>query len=82
VVAAVLRDGGWCNVTKVLKSALFWDITPCSLVKAKGDFGGIFYFNLQDRRVSCDLSQELQKTNHDCEPLEWDVHLTWPLVLT
>jgi hypothetical protein len=33
----------------VMKSCVFWDITPCSLLKNNRFFGGIYY-HLQDRR--------------------------------
>jgi hypothetical protein len=35
----------------VMKSSIFWDITPCSPVKVNPRFGGK-YFHLQDRRIS------------------------------
>jgi hypothetical protein len=35
-----------------LKSSIFWDITPCSLLKVKRRLGGIYRFHLQGRRIS------------------------------
>jgi hypothetical protein len=35
----------------VIKSSIFWDITPCSLLKVNRRFGGIYRLHLQDRRL-------------------------------
>jgi hypothetical protein len=36
----------------VMKSSIFWDITPCSLLKVNRRFGGTYRLHLQDRRIS------------------------------
>jgi hypothetical protein len=36
----------------VLKSSIFWDITPCSPLKENGRFGGIHRLHLQGRRMN------------------------------
>jgi hypothetical protein len=36
--------------TKDLKSIIFWDVTPCSLLICNRRFGGTYRLNLQDRR--------------------------------
>jgi hypothetical protein len=33
----------------VMKSFIFWDVTPCSLLKVDRRFGGTFRFHLQGR---------------------------------
>jgi hypothetical protein len=32
--------------TVVMKSTVFWDITPCNLLKINGRFGGIYRVHL------------------------------------
>jgi hypothetical protein len=36
----------------IMKSAIFWDITPCSPLKLNRRFGGKFRLHLQGRRIS------------------------------
>jgi hypothetical protein len=36
----------------VMKSFIFWDITPCSLLKVNRRFGGTCHLHLQGLRVS------------------------------
>jgi hypothetical protein len=36
----------------VMKSTIFWDITPCSLLKVNRRFGATYRFHLQGRRIS------------------------------
>jgi hypothetical protein len=36
----------------VMKSFIFWDITPCSLLKVNRRFGGKCHLRLQGRRIS------------------------------
>jgi hypothetical protein len=36
----------------VMKISIFWDITPCSLVKVNRHFGGTYCLHLQGRRIS------------------------------
>jgi hypothetical protein len=36
----------------VMKSTIFWDITPCSLLKVNRRFGGTYRLHLQGRRTS------------------------------
>jgi hypothetical protein len=36
----------------VMKNSIFWDITPCSLLKVNRLFGGIYRHHLQGRRIS------------------------------
>jgi hypothetical protein len=39
-------------VAVVMKSSIFWDITPCRLLKVNGRFGGTCRLHLQGRRIS------------------------------
>jgi hypothetical protein len=34
----------------VMKSIIFWDITPCSLLSFNRSFGGTYHLHLQGRR--------------------------------
>jgi hypothetical protein len=36
----------------VIKSTIFWDITPCSLLKHNRHFGETYLLDLQGRRIS------------------------------
>jgi hypothetical protein len=36
----------------VMKSTIFWDITPCSPLEVNRRFGGTYRFHLQGRRIS------------------------------
>jgi hypothetical protein len=36
----------------LLKSYVFWDVTPCIPLKINWSFGGTWYLHLQDRRIS------------------------------
>jgi hypothetical protein len=36
----------------VMKSSIFWDITPCSPLKVNRSFGGTYRLHLQGRRIS------------------------------
>jgi hypothetical protein len=36
----------------VMKSTIFWDITPCSALKVIRRFGGSYRLRLQGRRIS------------------------------
>jgi hypothetical protein len=36
----------------VMKSTIFWDITPCSPLKVNRRFGGTHRLHLQSRRIS------------------------------
>jgi hypothetical protein len=36
----------------VMKSPIFWDITPCSPLKVNRRFGGIYRLNFHDRNIS------------------------------
>jgi hypothetical protein len=38
--------------TTYIKSTIFWDITPCSLLSVKRRFGGTYRFHLQDQKIS------------------------------
>jgi hypothetical protein len=40
----------WAN--SLLKSTIFWEITPCSLLKVNRRFEGTYRFHLQGRRIS------------------------------
>jgi hypothetical protein len=35
-----------------MKSIIFWDVMPCSLLNVSRSFGGIYRLHLQDRRIS------------------------------
>jgi hypothetical protein len=35
-----------------MKNTMFWDITPCSLLKVNGRFGGTYRLHLQGRKIS------------------------------
>jgi hypothetical protein len=36
----------------IMKSPIFWDITPCSLLEVSQHLGGICRLHLQGRRIS------------------------------
>jgi hypothetical protein len=36
----------------VMKSPIFWDVTPCSLLENNRHFGGAYRLHLQGRRIS------------------------------
>jgi hypothetical protein len=40
----------YCNKFVSLKSIIFWDVTPCSLLNCNRCFGGIYRLHLQGRR--------------------------------
>jgi hypothetical protein len=40
-----------------MESSIFWDITPCSRLKAKRRFGGICRLHLQSSRISQTMNQ-------------------------
>jgi hypothetical protein len=42
----------------VMKSSIFWDITPCSPLKVNRRFGGTCRLHLQDRRISRERNQK------------------------
>jgi hypothetical protein len=46
----------------VMKTSVSWNITPCSLLKVNGCFGGIFSIHLQGRRLSKERSQREKRT--------------------
>jgi hypothetical protein len=35
-----------------MKSSIFWDITPCTLLKVNRRFGGTYRLHLQSRRIN------------------------------
>jgi hypothetical protein len=39
-------------IAVVIKTSIFWDITPCSPFKVNRHIGGIFRLHLQERRIS------------------------------
>jgi hypothetical protein len=39
----------------VMKSTVFWDITPCSPLKVNRHFGGKYRLHIQDRKISSAL---------------------------
>jgi hypothetical protein len=41
----------------IMKSTIFWDITPCSLLRVNRRFGGTYCLHLQGRRISWARSQ-------------------------
>jgi hypothetical protein len=36
----------------IMKSTIFWDLMPCSPLKANRRFGGTYRLRLQDRRIN------------------------------
>jgi hypothetical protein len=42
----------------VIKSTIFWDITPCGPLKANWRFGGTYLLRLQGRRISRTRNQQ------------------------
>jgi hypothetical protein len=40
-----------------MKDTVFWDITPCSLLKVSRRFGGTCRLHLQGRRISREINQ-------------------------
>jgi hypothetical protein len=49
-----------------MKSSIFWDITPCSPLKVKQHFGGIFRLHLYGRRISKSRNQREAACNQSC----------------
>jgi hypothetical protein len=47
--------------TVVMKSTIFWDITPCSPLKVNRRFGGTYHLHLQGRRISRARNQRENK---------------------
>jgi hypothetical protein len=45
----------------VMKSTIFWDITPCSPLKFNRRFGGTYRLHLQGRRISQAINQRESK---------------------
>jgi hypothetical protein len=39
----------WGSTAVIMKSTVFWDITPCIPLQAEGRFGGMYHFHLQGR---------------------------------
>jgi hypothetical protein len=50
----------------VMKSTIFWDITPCSPLKVNRRFGGKYRLNLQSRRISRPRHQATSFTLVSC----------------
>jgi hypothetical protein len=46
------RVGFEVRTAVVIKSTIFWDITPCSILKVNRRFGGIYRLHLQGRKIS------------------------------
>jgi hypothetical protein len=44
-----------------MKSAIFWDLTPCSSVEVDWHFGGTHCFHLEGGRVSQQQAQKINK---------------------
>jgi hypothetical protein len=48
----------------VMKSTIFWDITPCSLLSVNRRFGGTYRLHLQGRRNTFFRVEEIRSRNH------------------
>jgi hypothetical protein len=62
-----------------MKSIIFWDVTPCSLVSCNRRFGGIYRLHLQGRRNTFSKNQQVSRCHipeddtlhkHRCENLK------------
>jgi hypothetical protein len=40
-----------------MKSNIFWDVTPCSLIEVHRRFGGIYCLHIRGRKVSQEINQ-------------------------
>jgi hypothetical protein len=54
----------------VIKSTIFWDITPCSLFKVNRRFGGTYRLNLQGRRNKFSKKTSSKQVANDFFDLE------------
>jgi hypothetical protein len=45
----------------VMKSIIFWDMTPCSLLSCNGRFGGTYRLHLQGRRNNFSKNQQVSR---------------------
>jgi hypothetical protein len=64
-----------CNVgfevatAVVMKSTIFWDIPPSSLLKVNRRFGGTYRLHLQGQRTS--LARNQRESRWEAEPSRW-----------
>lgn len=59
-----------------LKSAIFWDITPCNKLKVNRRFGRAYYLLIQLRRTSQVRNQNNAVSKQSCSP-ETSVYFRW-----
>jgi hypothetical protein len=67
IFLAYLRVGFEVLTAVVMKSSIFWDITPCSPLKVNRSFGGTCRFHLQGRKISLARNQRESRWQADPE---------------
>jgi hypothetical protein len=79
----------WCNYSAVgfedltaavMKSSVFWNITPCSQLKVNRGFGETCHLNLQGRRMSRARNELLSR--HILRPWIWRQNITLECLFT
>jgi hypothetical protein len=63
----------------IMKSSIFWYVTPCGLLKVNQCFGGICCLHLQDRRISWARNQHENRWH--CSPSSSHLSLDPPTFL-
>jgi hypothetical protein len=59
----------------LMKSAIFWDITPCSQLTVNRHFGGTYHLHLQGRRINRARNQ--RESRWQAEPVPPKRRLTF-----
>jgi hypothetical protein len=54
-----------------MKSIIFWDVTPCSLLRCHRRFGGTYRLHFQGRRTNF---QQEPARRINCEPENWCIY--------
>jgi hypothetical protein len=67
IFLAYLRVGFEFLTAVVMKSSIFWDITPCSPLKVNWRFGGTCRLHLQGRKISRARNQRESRWQADPE---------------
>jgi hypothetical protein len=68
---------GWSEIVKavVMKSSVFWDITPCSRFNVERHFRRIYRFHLVGRRISHARNEHEAVSEHDGFSLAYSLTL-------
>jgi hypothetical protein len=57
VSSLTIRKVSCCHTAVVMKNYIFWDTTPCSLLKVNYSFGGRYRLHLHGRRINQSINQ-------------------------